>query len=217
MRRWVQSSSELLRELWWKCATSAECKTDRSAVLMVKSGLDPHMINELKYGFNIAFRLFLWPCWVPTISVLNLAYAVQRRIPEWSTSSSTRSSEDAINQSEACGRWRWSRVFIVIVVRVNTFESTLVSVIKVNKPFLYVLSNVLWYYTHESIICVKLWSWHTYEMHSVFFGKTGVTKTVLKFTASLRVTWCLFHQGGSSLDLSIQGSEANSLWQNRPK
>jgi hypothetical protein len=34
-------------------------------------------------------------------------------------------------------------------------------------------------------------------------------KTVLKFTASLRVTWCLFHQGGSSLDLSIQGSEAN--------
>jgi hypothetical protein len=35
-------------------------------------------------------------------------------------------------------------------------------------------------------------------------------KTVLKFTASLRVTWCLFHQGGSSLDLSIQGSQANS-------
>jgi hypothetical protein len=34
-------------------------------------------------------------------------------------------------------------------------------------------------------------------------------KTVLKFTASLRVTWYLFHQGGSSLDLSIQGSEAN--------
>jgi hypothetical protein len=35
-------------------------------------------------------------------------------------------------------------------------------------------------------------------------------KTVLKFTASLRMTWCLFHQGGSSIDLSIQGSEANS-------
>jgi hypothetical protein len=50
-----------------------------------------------------------------------------------------------------------------------------VSVIKVNKPFLYVLSIVLWYYTHESIICVKFWSWHTYEMHLVFFGKTGVT------------------------------------------
>jgi hypothetical protein len=130
---------------------------------------------ELKDGFNIAFRLFLWPCWAPSISVLILAYAVQRRISEWSTSPTTRSSEDAITQSEACGRWRWSRVFIVIVVRVKTFVSTLVSVIKVHKPFLYVLSNVLWYYTHESIICVKLWSWHTYEMHSVFYGKSGVT------------------------------------------
>jgi hypothetical protein len=35
-------------------------------------------------------------------------------------------------------------------------------------------------------------------------------KTMLKFTASLQVTWCLFHQGGSSLGFSIQGSEANS-------
>jgi hypothetical protein len=34
-------------------------------------------------------------------------------------------------------------------------------------------------------------------------------QNVLKFTASLRVIWCLFHQGGSSLDLLIQGSEAN--------
>jgi hypothetical protein len=177
MHGWVQSSSELLHELWWKCATSAECKTDRSAVLTVKSGLDPHMIIELNDGFNIAFRLFLWPCWAPTISVLILAYVVQRRTLEWSTSTTTRSSEDAINQSEACGRWRWSQVFIVIVVRVKTFVSTLVSVIKVNKPFLYVLRNFLWYYTHESIICVKLWSWHTYEMHSVFYGKSGETPT----------------------------------------
>jgi hypothetical protein len=82
----------------------------------------------------------------------------------------------AINQLDVCGRWRWSRVFIIIVIRVKTFESTLVSVIKFYNPFLYVLSNVLWYYTHLSIICVKLWSWHTYEMHSVFFEKTGVTR-----------------------------------------
>jgi hypothetical protein len=150
MHGWVQSSSDLLRELWWKCATSTECKTDRSVVLMVKSGPDPHMINELKDEFNIAFRLFLWPCWVQTISVLILAYAVQRRTPEWSTSSTMRSSEDAINQSDACGRWRWSRVFIDIVVRVKTFESTLVSVIKVNKSFLYVLKIDLWYYTCET-------------------------------------------------------------------
>jgi hypothetical protein len=153
MHGWVQSSSGLIRELWWKCATSAECKTDRSAVLTVKSGLNPQMIIELKDGFNIAFRLFLWPCWAPTISVLVLAYAVQRRISEWSTSPTTRSSEDAINQSEACGRWRWIRVFIVIVVRVKTFVSTLVSVIKVNKPFLYVLSNV--FVDAKSAPCAK--------------------------------------------------------------
>jgi hypothetical protein len=42
---WVQSSSELLSCLWWKCTTFAECKTNRLAVLTVKSGLDPHMIN----------------------------------------------------------------------------------------------------------------------------------------------------------------------------
>jgi hypothetical protein len=32
--------------------TSAECKTDRSAVLTVTSSLDPHMINELKDQIN---------------------------------------------------------------------------------------------------------------------------------------------------------------------
>jgi hypothetical protein len=62
------------------------------------------MIIELKDGINIAFRLFLWPCGAPTISVLILAYAVQRRISKWSTSQTTRSSEDVINQSEAYGR-----------------------------------------------------------------------------------------------------------------
>jgi hypothetical protein len=42
-----------------------------------------------------------------------------------------------------------------------------------------------------------------------FVAIGGKPCSVLKFTASLRVTWFLFHQGGSSLDLSIQGSEAN--------
>jgi hypothetical protein len=163
MRGWVQSSLELLRELWWKCATSAECKTDRSAVLTVKSGLNPHMINELKDGFNIALWLFLWPCWIPTISVLILAYAVQRKTPEWSTSSTTRSSEDAVNQSNACGRWRWSRVFIVIVVRVKTFVCTLVSVIKVNKPFsvwfehCFVILHSWVYHMCEIVILAHIW------------------------------------------------------------
>jgi hypothetical protein len=35
-------------ELWGKCTTSAECKTDISAVLAVMSGLNPHMIIELE-------------------------------------------------------------------------------------------------------------------------------------------------------------------------
>jgi hypothetical protein len=171
MHGWVQSSLELSRELWWKCATFAECKIDRSVVLTIKSGLDPHMINELKNGFNIAFRLFLWPCWVPTISVLILAYVVQRRTLERSTSSTTRSSE-ACDPPFRC-LWKMkmeSRLHCYCCsckdLRVYPRECN-----KVNKPFLYVLSNVLWYYTHLSIICVKCWSWRTYEMHSVFFEK----------------------------------------------
>jgi hypothetical protein len=43
---------KVLRSFYANCGysvqTSAECKTNRSAVLMVMSGLDPHMINELK-------------------------------------------------------------------------------------------------------------------------------------------------------------------------
>jgi hypothetical protein len=48
----------LLRELWLKCATSAECKVDRSTVLTVNSCLDPHMINELKDGLNLLSSYF---------------------------------------------------------------------------------------------------------------------------------------------------------------
>ena len=44
---------ELLRDLWWKCTTSAECKTNRLVVLTVKSGLDPHMINLWKSMINL--------------------------------------------------------------------------------------------------------------------------------------------------------------------
>jgi hypothetical protein len=43
---------KVLRSFYANCGysvqTSAECKIDRSAVLAVKSDLDPHMINELK-------------------------------------------------------------------------------------------------------------------------------------------------------------------------
>ena len=50
---------ELLRELWVKCTTSAECKTDISAVLTVMSGLDPHMIIELEVDLNRCSYLWL--------------------------------------------------------------------------------------------------------------------------------------------------------------
>ena len=39
-------------ELWVKCTTAAECKTDISAVLTVMSGLEPHMIIKLKDDLN---------------------------------------------------------------------------------------------------------------------------------------------------------------------
>ena len=39
-----------------------------------KSGLDPHMINKLEDGYKSHSSYFLWSCWVPTISVLTLAY-----------------------------------------------------------------------------------------------------------------------------------------------
>ena len=39
-------------ELWVKYTTSAECKTNISAVLTVMSGLDPHMIIKLEDDLN---------------------------------------------------------------------------------------------------------------------------------------------------------------------
>ena len=37
-------------------------KTNRLAVLTVKSGLDPHMINKLKDAYKSYSGYFLWPC-----------------------------------------------------------------------------------------------------------------------------------------------------------
>jgi hypothetical protein len=43
---------KVLRSFYTNCVysvqTSAECKIDRSIMLTVMSGLDPHMINKLK-------------------------------------------------------------------------------------------------------------------------------------------------------------------------
>jgi hypothetical protein len=71
---WVQSSSEFLHCLWWKCTTSPECKTNRLAVLTVKSGLDSHMITKLEDGLKLWYVLWLClPCvhGVSLIFILN--------------------------------------------------------------------------------------------------------------------------------------------------
>jgi hypothetical protein len=38
------------RDSWGTCTTSAECKTVITAMLMVMSGMDPHMISGTRVG-----------------------------------------------------------------------------------------------------------------------------------------------------------------------
>jgi hypothetical protein len=38
------------RDSWRMCTTSAECKTVITVVLMVMSGMDPHMISGTRVG-----------------------------------------------------------------------------------------------------------------------------------------------------------------------
>jgi hypothetical protein len=65
---------------WVTCTTSAECKTVITAVLMVISGMDPHMISEnLGFGW---FGLVGLPNWIVlgcgSITV-RLPYAIEVR------------------------------------------------------------------------------------------------------------------------------------------
>jgi hypothetical protein len=52
LHAFVNVGFKVLRSFYVNCGysvqTSAECRTDRSAVLTVMSGLDPHMINKLE-------------------------------------------------------------------------------------------------------------------------------------------------------------------------
>ena len=74
--------------MWVKCTTSAECKTDISAVLTVKSGLDPHMVIELEDDLNrcCLFMLFssllqLYMCGINGIN-LNLVNACYLKLDQ---------------------------------------------------------------------------------------------------------------------------------------
>jgi hypothetical protein len=44
-------------ESWGTCTTSTKCKTIMTAVLMVMSGMDPHMISETWDGSWLSFWL----------------------------------------------------------------------------------------------------------------------------------------------------------------
>jgi hypothetical protein len=52
-------------------------KIDISDVLTVKSGLDPHMINELEDELNRGpcLCLWLWLCWISSLS-LNVSFGM---------------------------------------------------------------------------------------------------------------------------------------------
>jgi hypothetical protein len=60
-----------------RCTTSAECKTNRLAVLRVKSGLDPHMIIKLEAGLKSPSLVMLALCfWHISYLMLNVGWYI---------------------------------------------------------------------------------------------------------------------------------------------
>jgi hypothetical protein len=51
-------------------------KTDISAVLLVKSGLDPHMIIKLKDDLNHLFYLFISVLWIDSPQIVYLRVGI---------------------------------------------------------------------------------------------------------------------------------------------
>jgi hypothetical protein len=58
--------SEDNHDSWVTCTTSAECKTIITAMLMVMSGMDPHMISG-NTGFGLG-----WIGWVVEVDFIRL-------------------------------------------------------------------------------------------------------------------------------------------------
>jgi hypothetical protein len=52
---------------WVTCTTSVECKTVITAVLMVMSGMDPHMIT-----WNLKWVGFVWFGWLVEVDFIRL-------------------------------------------------------------------------------------------------------------------------------------------------
>jgi hypothetical protein len=59
---WLGSKFFKAFTLLVKCTTFADCKTNRLALLTVKSGLDPHMITELEDGLKLWLLVMLAIC-----------------------------------------------------------------------------------------------------------------------------------------------------------
>jgi hypothetical protein len=59
--------SEDDHDSWVMCTTSVECKTVITAVLMVMSGMDPHMIS-----WNLRWVWFVWFGWVVEVDFIRV-------------------------------------------------------------------------------------------------------------------------------------------------
>jgi hypothetical protein len=57
--------SEDNHDSWVTCTTSAVCKTVITAVLMVMSGIDPHMIS-----WNLGWVWFVWFGWLVEVDFI---------------------------------------------------------------------------------------------------------------------------------------------------
>ena len=126
------------------------------------SGLNPHMINKLKDGFKSLSGYFLWPCWVPTISVLTLTYCC--------------------SEGESCGEVFWRCCWVLGVRNPQSIACEVWSLRFQDKLYnsdslLFVL--VLFFVILLLIIylwCLYMyetWSWHTYSYAFGFVLKTG--------------------------------------------
>ena len=142
-------------------------KTNRLSVLTVKNGLDPHIINLIKDGFKSFSSYFLWPCRVPTISVLTLAYCC---------------SEGNV-AVKSFGRWCWVlgvRNPQSIACEVEAFVSRIscITLIIINYYIFSFLWYCYWLFSCNVSICMKLDPGIHMVMHSVLSLKSGVTQII---------------------------------------
>ena len=167
MRGWVQSSSELLRELWWKCTTSAEwkliyqsCSWSIAARILTCLLNWNYCVNSVVKLFKDSFDYFLWPCWVPTISVLTLAYCCSEGEGVRSILKMMLSSRRT-PQSIACEVWS-------LRFQDKLYNSdSLLFVLILFYVILLLIIHLWCLYMYET------WSWHTYSYAFGFVLKTG--------------------------------------------